>query len=355
MAEKTSGKSKGKSRNQDRDQGRGQQKQNPEAKSQRSGGAKGGTNGTAGGSSGGSSSRSSGASSAGKSRNQAKRGTQQRGGNQAQGRGRQQSEDQQGRREQARDKDQPQGENNGGQGGGMLRQAGSTVAGGIKQHPVTAAALGAGLTLLAAQGLRMIVGNSGGASSGGDSEGEGEEQDRGESAEGSYEGEEGDEGEDDFLGSSEQEDEDGGDEQGGMASRLGRLGRSGLSAVRRGAGSGFERGRQFAAGGWHNHPLFMCAAAFAAGAAAGFILPKTRQEDRLMGKSSDKVAGRFKTAASEMFNQGRTVASRALNEAVNATKKEIEREGLSPDRLSKKVKRVVSHVREAVSNAVQEE
>ena len=99
----------------------------------------------------------------------------------------------------------------------------------------------------------------------------------------------------------------------------------------------------------------MCAAAFAAGAAAGFILPKTRQEDRLMGKSSDKLAGRFKSAASEMFTQGRTVASRALNEAVNTTKKEIEREGLSPDRLSKKVKRVVSHVREAVSNAVQEE
>jgi hypothetical protein len=39
---------------------------------------------------------------------------------------------------------------------------------------------------------------------------------------------------------------------------------------------------------------------------------------------------------------------------VDATAREIEREGLSPDRLGKKVKRVASHVRDAVAEAVQE-
>jgi hypothetical protein len=229
------------------------------------------------------------------------------------------------------------------------------VAGSIKQHPVAAAALGAGLTLAAAQGLRMLIGSSAGSDREGADRGEGEED---ESAEGSY----GDEGEQEGEeGSEDDEDaeEDDQDARGGVGSRLSRLGLSGISrvgsAVRRGAGTGFERGKQFAAGGWHNHPLFMCAAAFAAGAAAGFILPRTGQEDRLLGKSSDKLAGRLKNAASEMFTQGRTVASRAIHEAVNTTKKEVEREGLSPDRLGKKVKKVFSHVREAVSNAVQEE
>jgi hypothetical protein len=99
----------------------------------------------------------------------------------------------------------------------------------------------------------------------------------------------------------------------------------------------------------------MCGAALVAGAAAGFLLPPTRQEDRLVGKTSDKVAGRFKKAGQDFFRQGRSVASRALHEAVNTAASEAEREGLTPDRLGKKFKRVFSNVRDAVAESIQED
>jgi hypothetical protein len=74
-----------------------------------------------------------------------------------------------------------------------------------------------------------------------------------------------------------------------------------------------------------------------------------------MGKTSDKVAGRFKKAGQDFFRQGRSVASRALHEAVNTAASEAEREGLTPDRLGKKFKRVFSNVRDAVADSIQED
>ena len=74
-----------------------------------------------------------------------------------------------------------------------------------------------------------------------------------------------------------------------------------------------------------------------------------------MGETSDKLAGRFKKGATEAFRQGRSIAGKALNEAVSSTAKEAEREGLTPDRLGKKFKRVFSNVRDAVAEAVQED
>ena len=74
-----------------------------------------------------------------------------------------------------------------------------------------------------------------------------------------------------------------------------------------------------------------------------------------MGKTSDKLAGRFKKGGREAFRKGRSLAGKVLHEAVNAASKETEREGLSPDRLGKKFKRVFSNVRDAVAEAVQED
>jgi hypothetical protein len=233
---------------------------------------------------------------------------------------------------------------------------GGGVADTIKQHPISAAALGAGLTLLAAQGLRMAIGSGRGQS----------EDDETPEAFGSGEDEDAGEEEDDARGasaSSEEEGDEGDEEQGGgFSGRLGRIGskvgsafRGSGNAIRRGARSGFERGRESAGEAWHNHPLVMCGAALVAGAAAGFLLPPTRQEDRLVGKTSDKVAGRFKKAGQDFFRQGRSVASRALHEAVNTAASEAEREGLTPDRLGKKFKRVFSNVRDAVADSIQED
>lgn len=335
MAEKASGKAQGRSRpqTQSKNQNRsGQQKRNPDTGrgSGGGGGARGAANGTA----------------AQKSPGRGQERAQQK------GKAREAQDQQHGRGREEQEQDESRQTASGG---------GGAVGDKIKQHPITAAALGAGLTLLAAQGLRMAIG--GGQSAGGDAS----------EAFGSQEGQEDNQGgdeEDDARGASGSSEEgeggedDGGqgDEESGFTGRLGRLGskvgsafRGSGNAIRRGAQSGFERGRQNAGEAWHSHPLFMCGVALAAGAAAGFLLPSTRQEDRLIGKTSDKVAGRFKKAGTDFFRQGRSIAGKALNEAVNTAASEAEREGLTPNRLGKKFKRVFSNVRDAVAESIHDD
>jgi hypothetical protein len=340
MAEKASGKAHGRSRpqTQSKNQNRsGQPKQSPDAgRGGNGGGPRGAANGTAA------------RKGQGRSDERPQPKGKAREAREQQGRAREEQE------EEPSQQETPQQAEAGG--GGVGDQ--------IKQHPITAAALGAGLTLLAAQGLRMAIG-AGRDQAGGeapDAFGSGEDQ---------YEEDQGGEEEDDARGASaSSEEEEGDDDQGeegdessgGFTGRLGRLGskvgsafRGSGNAIRRGARSGFERGRQGAGEAWHSHPLFVCGAALTAGAVAGFLLPSTSQEDSLLGKTSDKVAGRFKKAGQDFFRQGRSIAGRALHEAVNATATEAEREGLTPDRLGKKFKRVFSNVRDAVAESIQED
>jgi hypothetical protein len=312
MAEKTTGKSQGQGRSRPQGQSRNQ-KQNPD--SGRSGGGGGG------GSRG--------------ARNGAASGERQQ-----QGRGREQEQEQD---EQAQDSGQ-EGQESG------VGAAGTKVAQTMKQHPITTAAIGAGLTLLAAQGLRMAIGAG---SKSQDQEGQ-EGEDGGAQGSASEE-EQGDEG-----GEEENEQDEGGG--GGFGGRLGRLGskfgsvfRGSGQAIRRGAKSGFEQGRQGAEQSWAGHPLLLAGVALAVGAAAGYLIPSTSQEDRLMGETSDKLTGRIKKGGQAFFRQGRTIAGKVVHEAVNSTAESIEREGLSPDRLGKKVKKVFGNVREAVSNAIEED
>ena len=64
---------------------------------------------------------------------------------------------------------------------------------------------------------------------------------------------------------------------------------------------------------------------------------------------------KIKKGGQAFFRQGRSIAGKVVHEAVNTTAESIEREGLSPDRLGKKVKKVLGNVREAVSNAIEED
>jgi hypothetical protein len=139
------------------------------------------------------------------------------------------------------------------------------------------------------------------------------------------------------------------------ARAVGRGARGEARALGRSAQTGFDRGRDAAGRNWQDHPLLLCAAALAAGVAVGLMLPPTDAEDNLMGETSDRLTGRANKAARDLWGQGRDVAGRAIREAVDTTTREIEKEGLSPDRLGKKVRRVASQVREAVANAVQED
>jgi len=109
-----------------------------------------------------------------------------------------------------------------------------------------------------------------------------------------------------------------------------------------------------AAESWHSHPLVISAVALAAGAAAAMLLPSSQLEDQVFGKAADRVNKRLRNATGGLLGQGTGVLSRAFDEAASTAAREAEREGLTPDRLGRKVKRVMSQIRQAVAETVDE-
>ena len=129
--------------------------------------------------------------------------------------------------------------------------------------------------------------------------------------------------------------------------------RSGASSLGHQAQSAFEQGREIGSEFWEDHPLMIGAIALAAGIALGALLPSTETEDQWIGKLSDKTAGRAKKAMGEVFEQGKEMFGHAVTEGMDTLAREAEREGLTPTRLQRKIKRLGAHVRDAVSDAVQ--
>jgi len=60
---------------------------------------------------------------------------------------------------------------------------------------------------------------------------------------------------------------------------------------------------------------------------------------------------RFRRAGRELVQQVKDVSGTVLSQATEAIAREVESEGLSPQRLGRKIKRVASHVRDALVDA----
>jgi hypothetical protein len=152
----------------------------------------------------------------------------------------------------------------------MMHRGVSTV----KNHPVPALVVGAGLGYLAAVGLRRTLPENSGTRGMMDRASERFSQAR--------------ENTKDAIGSAGETIKDGavrawhGAETG--LAKTGSAIKQGASAVGHGAERAFETSRETMADTWDKHPLMMCAAALAAGAAAGLLLPRTRAEDQTLGK-----------------------------------------------------------------------
>jgi hypothetical protein len=129
--------------------------------------------------------------------------------------------------------------------------------------------------------------------------------------------------------------------------------RQGATAVGQVATDGVARGRDVVARGWEEYPLAFCAAALAAGVAAGLLLPSTKVEDDLMGKAADAVNGRIRRAATGLADTSRGVAEKALDEVRAVTAAATGDEGLTPQAIGQKVKRVAGRVKAAVAGAVE--
>lgn len=136
------------------------------------------------------------------------------------------------------------------------------------------------------------------------------------------------------------------------AARVGEALEEGASAVGRVAAEGYERGREFAAESWQNHPLAMGAAALVLGATAGMLLPSLPAEVAALGETSARAASQLREGAERLWTEGKELVTKTVAEAANATAREADRVGLTPDKLGRKVKRLAGTVRNAVANAV---
>lgn len=220
-------------------------------------------------------------------------------------------------------------------GAASVKGAGSKVVDSVKQHPLAASAIGvgiaAGLTYMAVRAFR------------GPSEQEDGQQDQDGSDEGDAQmssqtaGEE-DEGGDDEEGGEEEDEEDPGL----------------ISRTRDALGSAGSRIGQGASSLWENHPLAVGAGILGAGIAAGMLLPSSDSEKRLFGRTSGKLTGRIRSAGQELFEQGKEIASKVMTETTETLREEADREGLTPDRLARKMKRIVNKVKDAVVTAATE-
>lgn len=260
-------------------------------------------------------------------------------------------------------------------GGEQGRKTGgvSQVVGSLKQHPVAATAAGAGAGLILAAGVRRAI-----AAAARPAGGEDEDEDRNAGRDdarrardqGDESDEQGAEDEDEpdrdedpeARGEADQGEEDENDESSENGSgqfvrhpvaAISRYGREGLSRATSAFHRGYDRGRQAGANAWERYPLLLCGAAFGAGAAVAMLFPPSRLEDRLMGNAADRVNGRIHETRKRLVQEGKSLVMRAVGDAVKVASREAEREGLSPDRLGRKVKRVVSHVRDAVGDALE--
>ncbi len=208
---------------------------------------------------------------------------------------------------------------------GGIRDAGSKVYDTIRQHPIAASLVGAGITagvaILAVRAIRGISDQQGEEDQQGD---EGQDQMDSGDAEGSAEGEEGQEGEDE---GGEEEGEGDSDDEDDICSR-GKF--------------------------WQRHPLAIGAGLMGLGTAAGMLLPSTGIEKKLFGSASDKFTDRFKSAGQKLFKQGKQMASKVISETGSALSEEAEREGLSPDKLATKVTRIAGRLKDVVAHAVED-
>jgi hypothetical protein len=131
------------------------------------------------------------------------------------------------------------------------------------------------------------------------------------------------------------------------AASAGQAMRDYASSTSDGISRGYETGKHYVARGMEEYPLAMGAAAMALGVLTGLILPRTRAEDQLMGDAADEVKDRVREAGQEVVERGKEVAREAGQEA--------QRQGLGAGTIVEKAKRVIEDVKDAASESAKRE
>lgn len=119
--------------------------------------------------------------------------------------------------------------------------------------------------------------------------------------------------------------------------------------LREKARHGYYQGRETFSRTADEQPLAVGLGFLVIGVVAGMLLPSTRKEDELVGETRDRIVNRTREVAEEAVSRGKQVAQRA----VEVAKQEAQEQGLTPEALMQKTQAVASQVKEATKEDVQ--
>jgi hypothetical protein len=138
-----------------------------------------------------------------------------------------------------------------------------------------------------------------------------------------------------------------GDKFSDVGSAARRYSESGTRAVSRQADVMQDRFREAS----NEYPLAVGGAFLAAGLLAGLLLPRTRTEDEWMGEASDELKDSTREKAGELAEAGKEAAVKTAGAALQ----EAEARGITPDNLADKAGRVLSEAVKAGKETAQQE
>jgi len=99
------------------------------------------------------------------------------------------------------------------------------------------------------------------------------------------------------------------------------------------------------------YPLAVGGAFLTAGLLTGLLLPRTEQEDEWMGEASDELKEQTRRKGDELVEEGKEVAVRTADAALD----EAQKRGITPDSLAEKARRVVSEATSAAKETARQE
>ena len=178
-------------------------------------------------------------------------------------------------------------------GGGGVRALGSRAVSSVREHPIPASIIGAGLAWLVLESTGLVstgVGRRTVNTLGDLGETFGER----------------------FAGAAKSTRRNVRSGASSVAGTVGGALKSGASAVGRGAKQGLVKSRDAVVHTIENHPVAVCSAALAAGIVTGMMLPATVREGRLMGKRSAKLVEGARRTGSELLEQSKELAEEAV-------------------------------------------
>jgi uncharacterized protein YjbJ (UPF0337 family) len=135
------------------------------------------------------------------------------------------------------------------------------------------------------------------------------------------------------------------------ASEAGEKVRAGASDLKRQVRRGYDYSRDRAAEITDEYPLAVGAAMLGLGMLVGLMLPRTRSEDKLIGKRSDQLKRRAKLTGKEMVDRGMQIAQTTAEEAIN----EAKRQGLTPSAVADKAREAAAELKGAATGVAQRE